>query len=131
MVVLIHRKVFVIHLLEFVTASLVLLVSIVQVISSIISTSKKYIRAEKLKELFSIQSNFLILTSILQRPVQQTKLPMQTYAKTALQGRFLMLCRTSLHVLPVIQKRSLTTAHVKHVQKDKFQTPIKQSVKLH
>ena len=41
-----------------------------------------------------------------------------------------MLCPTSLHVLPVIQRRSLTTAYVKHVQKDKFQTPIKQSVKF-
>ena len=52
MIVLIHRKVFVIHLLEFVTASLVLLVTIVQVISSIILI--KSIGAEKLKELFSI-----------------------------------------------------------------------------
>ena len=55
---------------------------------------------------------------------------MQTFAKTVLRVRFLMLCRTSLHVLPAIQRRSLTTAHVKHVLKDKFQTPIKQSVKF-
>ena len=75
--------------------------------------------------------HFPILTLLTQMSVQQTKLQMQTFAKTVLQGRFLMLCRISLHVLPVIQRRSLTTAHVKHVQKDKFQTPIKQSVKLH
>ena len=131
MIAQIHCKVFVIHLLEFVTASLVLLVIIVQVISSIHYILIKSIWAEKLKEHFSILSNFPILTSLLQRPVQQTKLPMLTFAKTVLQGKFLMLCRTSLHVLLVIQRRSLTTAHVKHVQKDKFQTPIKQSVKLH
>ena len=75
--------------------------------------------------------HFPILTLLTQMSVQQTKLQMQTFAKTVLQGRFLMLCRISLHVLPVIQRRSLTTAHVKHAQNVSFLKSRLRTIDIH